>query len=283
MWDIMRKAVFFTLGLIVITIMNVKAGDLESRWIDHSITADGNLDDWQGMPFESYKEYATYAVCNDSDNLYIAIRFKDPMWLRSIRQGGLTVWVNNKGKKDKIIGFKYNGGPDREEMEKFMEKSGRKPQTGTGRMMERESGMSDSVEVMFAVVEKDWWYQPTPIDKNGANGPAVAFGIENGIFCYEYVIPLAESGNKFYGGNIDLKKKIRIGFEWGGVERKDKPRGGMRIGGTGPDGGMPGGGMGGPGGGMGGGPRGMNRGDFEKYMEKQEFWIKAELATAGSL
>lgn len=276
--DIMKKFLLFTITIIAIASIGA-ADDLKARWIDKAITADGALDDWKGMPFESYKDYATYAVGNDSENLYVAIRFKDPMWLRSIRQGGLTIWINNRGKKDKIIGFKYNGGPDREEMEKFVEESRRKPQ-GDMRsfsMMEGEFDREDSIEVMFAVLEKDWWFQPTLIDTNGANGPAVAFGIENGIFCYEYVIPLGKSGIKFYGVNIDLKKKIRIGFEWGGVEKKDRPRGGMRIGGTGIEGGI-----GGRGGGMGRPPGGMERGDFEKYMKKQEFWIKAEPAKAGS-
>ena len=48
---------------------------------------------------------------NDSQNLYILFRFGNQAWARAIRMGGLTLWLDNSGKKKKDIGIRYNGGP----------------------------------------------------------------------------------------------------------------------------------------------------------------------------
>lgn len=274
----MRYFISLLAAIFIVAFVGCKTEEIESRLVQTPIVVDGDLDEWRGMPFKSDKDdNAALAVCYDDNHLYVAVKFKDPMWLRAIRMKGLTIWVNNKAKKDKTIGFRFNGGPTREEMEKLMPQSGQAP--GGERPLFRENGMMtdfDSIEVQFVVLEKDFWYQPTPIAQDGQNGPEVAFGMAGGIFSYEYKIPLVSSAGKFYGAGVDGSQPLLLGLKWGGVDKKDRPGGGMRLSGLGIDGGGMGGGPP-PGGGI---PGGMRRGEFEKYMKKHELWVKTKLAQA---
>jgi len=39
------------------------------------------------------------SLCNNSENLYVLFRFNNPEWARAIRMGGVTLWLDNTGKK----------------------------------------------------------------------------------------------------------------------------------------------------------------------------------------
>ncbi len=277
----MRFLIAPALAISILGFVGCKTQEIESPVLQTPIIIDGDLDDWQGMPFTSDEDdNAALAIGNDDSCLYAAVKFRDPMWLRTIRMKGLTIWVNNEAKKDKTIGFRFNGGPGREEMEKLRPQAEQASEV-EGQLFQKKDMMTnfDSIETRLEVLEKDFWYQPTPIEQDGRNGPEVAFGMGAGMFWYEYKIPLAPSAGKFYGAGLESSQPFLLCLEWGGIERGDHPRGGMRLTGTGIGGEGMGGGMPGDGPPPGGDRRGgMSRGDFEKYMKKQDFWVKIALA-----
>jgi hypothetical protein len=122
--------------------------------------------------------------------------------------------------------------------------------------------------------------QALPTD--GTLGPAVAFGIDQGFFVYEFSVPLKASTMTQFGLGVSPNQNIGVDLTWGEFDRSKSRRAMPDMGGGG---GMPPGGPGGQGGGMppdemgGGGERRGERGGYgEGVMSvKQEIWLKAQL------
>ena len=250
------------------------------------IVVDGQFDDWLGVPTNYFKDQnAVVGVCIDKDHLYIHFRIRDAQYARTIKMFGLTVYVDPKGKSKKDFYVKYTDGPDMANM-----RPKRNPEDTSGGdrqfnpenregMRPPEGKMADS-SMRFICYQKDVIVEkPIPLD--GSEGPAVASGVWEGFYCYEFSIPLAESKVRHYGPGIKEGTKYSVGFIWGDMgemreNMRGGPPGGGSGGGPGGGGGMPGGG-GPPGGGMRGGPPGGG-GDRPDMPKEQEVWVKTEYA-----
>ncbi len=262
-----------------------KSIKLDSVYTADPINIDGNYSDWEKIPALYFEDQEVLlALSNDTNNLYLAFRFRDPKWLMALRKTGLTIWLDNSGKKKENFGIKYSGGP--------------KPQDNLGfeRMQKNmpfdqqamENRYVDSTK-LFAVLNSDWWYKEQNITTDGTFGPVVKYGFENDMYTYEFAVPLDTIGKNFYGMNAEAGNTISIGLEFGdmGLTRSGSMgRGGKSGGATG----MPGIDVSGPSGGRGGGGRGGGggkgggSGDRSAMMnnmpEEQKIWIKTKLALA---
>ncbi|MEW6051716.1 MAG: hypothetical protein AB1644_11750 [Candidatus Zixiibacteriota bacterium] len=254
-----------------------------SKWATDAMVVDGHRSDWPAGAIGFLKEpEASVGLCNDSQNLYVVLTFRNPQWAIAIRRGGLTLWLDNKGKKKKEFMLKFTGGPGPGEMQALVSDSSRRdrerPMPGMG--MEEGPGGRRAAETTLVCFQKDRIAEKQiPLD--GREGPSAAFGEEEGFFVYEFSVPLRETAVLNYGLGAKPDEPVSVGFLWGGLDRDkmDRPKGGFEIGGMGDGmgGGMPGGG--GPGGQ--GGPR--EGGRMGKGMpKKQEVWLKARLAAVGS-
>jgi hypothetical protein len=254
--------------------------EVSCHWSSNPIRIDGKSGDWSGIPVTIFEEQgAVLALANDSENLYVQFRTRDRRWVRTIRRSGLTIYVNNKAKKDKDFFVRFKGGHHLADFQ------GRQEPVDSNSAEEHLNPWSrssipfnaDTTEV-FTCYQKDKVIEkPIPLD--GSEGPSAGCDTSFGFYTYELSIPLSESTVRYYGIGAAPGQKISIGVEWGGMGdfRRDRP-GGMTMGGP-PGGGFPGGG-GPPGGGMGGRPGGMGgRGEDRRGSpEKQEVWLKTALA-----
>jgi hypothetical protein len=120
------------------------------------------------------------------------------------------------------------------------------------------------------------------IPVEGTEGPAAAFAIDQGLYTYEFSIPLAKGTVRYYGLGISPEDRLTVKATWGdmseirrGMGGHDRPEGGGPPG-DGMPGGMGGGMPGGMGGGMppGGGPGGM--GSRPDMPEKQEVTLQID-------
>lgn len=241
------------------------------------MVTDGKIDDWKGIPVTFYQEMnAAIAFANDADHLYIQFRTNDPKWVRAIKMTGITIYVNNRGKKGKRFFVKYTGGPTMEQLKGMVSRDGERSEERSSRMSDRMNQFQDRPNQLTCFVKDRIIEKPIPLD--GGEGPAAAFDTSFGFYTYEFRIPLAESTVRDYGINASLGQEISIGAKWGGMGEM-KRGGGM---GGRSSGGRPGGGGGGggrmdgrgSGGGRGGG---MGRGSFEMPTE-QKVWLKTVLA-----
>lgn len=240
-----------------------------------TMAIDGQSSDWEGIPVISYeKEHATLRISNDDKNLYLLFETGDPRTARMIRMSGITLYLDNSGKRRKDFFVRFKGGPSPAEMR------GARGARDVDRTQPRAGWRDGSgpfetdfdTTTHFTCYEKNNIIEKEiPID--GGEGPAVAYSADGDGFIYEFRIPLAKSSIRYYGIGTSAGQKIGVGLIWGdrsafrpdfsgrGFSGSGSPRiGGPSAGGRGRSTRGPGGRGGGPG------------------FEKQEVWFKARLA-----
>ncbi|MEW5993839.1 MAG: hypothetical protein AB1744_05520 [Candidatus Zixiibacteriota bacterium] len=255
-----------------------KTQEASCQWADTPVVVDGKIEDWIGVSVTYFEdEEAVLGLCSNDTNLYIQVRFKNPRWASVIRMTGLTLWIDADGNEDKDVGLRFHAGPSPAELP-----------PGSNEQRQRFLQGAMPADETFIFFDESYYVEAlVPID--GARGPSAKYDTSLGFYSYEFSVPLQESGVQFYGLGVKPGQTISIGAMWGDMpdmqpDRGDMPGGpGGMSGGPGGMGGGPGG-MGGRPGGMAGGPGGMGggRGRQMQQPEKQEVWIKTQLALPPS-
>ena len=265
----------FILTVAFSFILSCNGNKIQNQWTDQEIAIDGKYADWEGISHTFLEDQnLVMGLTNDENNLYLMFRGNDERMARRIRMMGVTVWLNKGGKKKKDYGICYTGSADlhisdrprlrpnderskqmEERMEKMREKF-REKLPRPGRIM---------------IIQGD---QKTERDESSFDGPAAGSTYQNGVFCYEFRLPIPISA--------ELGEKLRLGLELGGISDEDRKAMMQEMGGMRGRGGRRGGGMGGRPGGMGGRPGGGMRGGGRPSggfgFEKQEIWFTVILA-----
>ncbi len=264
----------FLLALIIFTLVAAcKTQEVQTRWSPGPVKVDGDMTEWASGSTVYFEDLGVQlGLSNDSQNLYVLFRFSNQAWARAIRRGGVTLWLDNSGKKNKDLGIRYTGGPSMLDL----------PMQGSSSRGGFREAMTPEMQQRLAEMEQDPAGQITLIYKkssqeitlrpHGSGDPAAGFAAPQGIYTYEFSIPL-EKGDGFDCG-IGAKpgQTVSLGFEWGGMSKEDRQKMMERMGSG--MGGPPPGGMSGGRGGMGGRPGGPRM----RPAEKQEFWVKTQLA-----
>lgn len=261
-----------------ILLAGCKTQEMQTDWSAVPVQVDGEMTGWDGMTVTYFEDIGVQlGLCNDSENLYILFRFSDQTWARAIRMGGVTLWLDNSGKKKKDFGIRYTGGPSLSELQKMRPSSeGGFWESLTPEQQQRLADMQAATADQITIIDKKS-DQKITLPANGSRGPAVSFASPQGIYTYEFSIPLQKSDVFAYAIGAQPGQTICLGLEWGGISMSDRQRMRQEMGG-GMRGGGGGGGMGG--GRRGGGGRGGSRGGSRiQPPEKQELWVKTLLAS----
>lgn len=252
--------------------------EIPSTWKSDTLLVDGLKTDWAGIQTYYFEEEGIQlGLTNDSDSLYILLRFTGVRKARMIGMTGLTIWFDPAGNREKAFAVRFPGGAG------MQDTSGEHGEMGAGQsggrkkdemraMMEKRINEADEIIVIDG---RSGYEESVPAD--GSQGPRAAATAVKGIYTFEFSLPLARMDVMNYGIDAAAGQTIGLGFEWG-LDPGDRPR--MTGGRGGMGGGMPGGGMGGRNG-MGG--RGVPGGAPPGGMmfEKTEFWLKVPLAAPG--
>jgi hypothetical protein len=204
-------------------------------------------------------------LANDSQAVYILIRFADPQWAQQIRRGGMTIWLDETGGREQRFGLRYNGGPAPSDSNHAFPMN--IPPQRAEQMRENLKPRPERLIVVDRRAE-----QLVPLDSANEYGLAAKYAFADGFYCYEVRIPLQIISADFYGIKTTAGQTIGLGIEWGGMNRFREEFGEKGGNFEGPD--IP------PGGGQGrrGGP-GMPPGRPGMQLpEKQEFWLKLTTA-----
>jgi hypothetical protein len=223
-------------ALMILTPVLISAGEVvQSKWAAPAPDIDGQIGEWQGETMSLQKNVdVEYALRNDGSNLYILFVFKNPKYLSSIEQTGMTLYASTSGKKDKDFAVKFirkavNG----EQLVAYMEKQ--------GQPLSEDRKQELINKPQFVV------FEATAINKKGeeifpsgpvpdVELPGFRYGRLNDQIVYELRIPLCSREHHPTGIGAEPGTAIKLGFEWGGMtdEMKEAMRGG-RGGGTGTD------------------------------------------------
>jgi len=279
------KFKIFILLIVLSPIIGCSQNILEigSYWTPEKIQIDGYLYDWKDIPMTYFKdEEVSLGILNDNENLYVLLCFRNDMWAQLIRMNGVTLWFDKDGEKKKDYGIRYKGGNPPVRMEGDR---GVKMENLTREQKERFKEMQ-GLEPQLTIIDKGKHTITSPC---GSHGVAVSSSISQGLYIYEFSIPIKEREKEYCLINTQPGQTINVGFEWGlsedefmnmrkeldieGDNMEKPPRGsGMQP--PNDEGGMEpptGGGM--------RPDRGMRPGGSRQLVEKKEIWVKVSLAT----
>ena len=280
----MRKSIFLLFLVLGSSILvGCKGNKIRNQWVDQEIDIDGKFSDWAGINQNILEDQnIVVGMANDENNLYLMFRGNDERMARRIGMMGVTVWLNKEGKKKKDFGILYTGSTDlhvsyRPEV-RPSDSRNQQMDNRMQQMMEKRRENLPKPGMIMIIQGED----KSERNEYALEGPAAGSAYENGVFCYEFKLPIPI--------NIESGGEIKLGLELGGMSDEDRKAmmqemGGMRGAGGRSGGGMggrTGGGMGGRrGGGMGGRPGGMQGGQGPaggSGLEKQEMWFTVVLA-----
>ncbi len=259
-----------------------------------SYIADGKADEWQQTSIQTDKDTKlSYAIHNDAKGIQILIKGGDLMLQSKLLMGGMQIFIDPSGKKNKTIGVNYPlpGKFERPQFERrtltsgdtslrrrlsdtsFRNRSdsGRRGQFNIKKMRDRTLAQKKELELYGFNDESnglsDIKESPVKVAINYDEKDSMVYEIS---IPYNIFTKAPEAGNK-----------ISIGFVLRGMQMPEfgEGRGGDGVGGgmrsTEGGGGIPPGAfMMGAGGGAGGGQV-----DFMKLFEENSIWIKYTLTT----
>ena len=245
-----------------------------------AVQVDGAHADWTGAlrPFPGQKGVAL-GVRSDGRTLDVAVAITDEALARRAALGGLIVWLDPAGGREKRLGIRFPvGGP-----------GGRPegPGGGPGRpaMGDGRPDLSAASLTHFELL-RDGEARGERVPVDGLAGVRVAAARDAGEFRYELRVALA-AGTETFGVGVEPGGPVGLGLEAPVPERPGRggrgeafPEGGGRPGSGGrPGGGGPPGGGGGfpggpPAGGRPGGPGGPEGGELKAW----SVWTRVALA-----
>lgn len=212
-----RKFFLIIISVGVIFAMGVaKDKIVASTWCPEPLNVDGTSTDWQGvvLTFEK-KVQVDYAFMNDSDYLYVFFVFKDPQYLSSINQTGMTIYFNVEGKKKKDYGINFI--QKRISAQQYIA------------MLEKQKGPLSDVDKNNILANPNYVIFDFDVinkkaKKNAPESPADAkpaiYRIQQDQeknVAIEFAVPLARVAELAPGIDTDPGKQIKVGFEWGGL------------------------------------------------------------------
>ena len=191
---------------------------VQSQWAATAPTIDGSNSDWEGGTLTLYKKtQVDYAFRNDAENLYVIFIFNDPrQFMSTIRESGITLWLNTDGKKKKDYGIRFA------------------IKTVTAdtyiKIVEEMLGeaMPEDKKQLIKAKETYQVFNNEVIDKIGdapiiASGPMTpSFNTTGGreTVVYEFKVPLKKDETHPVGIGTQPGGALTIGFEWGGTTKE---------------------------------------------------------------
>jgi hypothetical protein len=259
--------------LLAITPIAVSVGcsgskNLESQSPTGTLAIDGRIDDWAGAVRRVNGERFSLGVLNDGDHLYVSLLTTDPGIVGQVVRGGLTIWLDADGGKDKSFGIRFPLGLAADGTRGSLTGGG-SASRGPGGMEDRFSASLSELEILGADGHS------LRLAAGRIPGISAAATFEYGTLITELAVPLQTNETIAYAVGAAPESVIGLGLETPEIERsvtRDQGRGsGVRGGGQRGGGGRRGGGAKRGGGGQGGdGGRAS--------LEPLGFWAKVALA-----
>jgi hypothetical protein len=276
-WQV--DALLITLLLAASAVRGSDKVRITSALADSIITVDGRAGDWPETALRYFPdEEAVMGVAHDSTSLYLMVRFRDEKWVRAVSMAGFKWEFESKGDSAQKVTLVFRGGTPSQ----ARDSGGMRPRGGESALPEGRGpmlGPGDRRTFTCAIKDR---IEEKEIPVDGAEGPAAAFAIDQGLYTYEFSIPRAKGAVRYYGLGISQEDRLTVKATWGDmIEMRrgmsgpgGRPEGGM---GAPPGGGIPGGMGGGMGGGMppGGGPGG-GMGSRPDMPEKHEVTLQID-------
>lgn len=250
---------WFIVAALISSCSTVK---IQSVVSDAEIQIDGSAGDWENIPlFFNKKPAFVLGAVNDTAKLNLMIRFNDPSLAQMMFRRGFNLWFDNANK----FGLHFNG----RSFNRMQDGRQRKQKDSLKNRSLRKMGLSlQDFDVILKGSQRN-------INQTDILYLNAASGVEEGLFCFEFSVPLVPQKDTGAGAAVMNEGKVAIKFSIPEMTHSMKNGSSPAIRAGGMSGGMSGGRRGGGrrGSGMKGG--GMRRPD----MSGIEFKAVVQLAT----
>ncbi len=227
-WKAIKVLFSVMIFILLARCSTFKTHNVVSNWLNRQIVVDGKADDWKGAQFFLEEEQLLLGFLNDQDFLYISFIAESPSSLAQIMMGGLTVWIDPKGGKEKNWGVKYPLGAGQGRMP-FGRRFG--PPEEEKQKEEMPAEFLKELEILKSNKEEP---ERMTLLQAKEQGLEVLATIERDFMVYELKIPLKPTEKNRLAIGVGPGQKIGIGFEtfgfrMGNLARR-MPGGGIRPG-----------------------------------------------------
>ena len=220
-----RKTTFVKEILLLILVLTIsflgfsKEKELKSHWVSSPVRIDGSTNDWTENDLAGWKKgKVDYAFKNDAENLYVLFMFRDPKYLSSISATGLTFWFNSEGKKKKYYGIKFMQKRISADalISRLEKEKGEVPEEEKTKIRKNPSYLINDTESINKKSKSR--YQSS---ESSEIKPAV-FRVmkQQKSLVFEFAFNLKRMMEQVPGSGIEPGKKVKVGFEWGGMTKE---------------------------------------------------------------
>jgi len=217
---IIKRVLFCFLILAGGLILAAKEPQVTSAWTTATIKVDGLADDWTDISLQSEKKLSIdYAFKNDGQHLFILFKFKDPRYLSTIRETGMTIWFNLEGKKKKYYGLNFvkEKVPAQAFVAYLEQQKGPLSEEEKNKIRANPFYFIHRVKVINKKVKSSSQASKQPLEL-----AIFRQGIQNEEVIYEFSIPLKKESPQAPGLGSAPGKVVKVGFEWGGLTARMK-------------------------------------------------------------
>ena len=253
--------------LVTLALSSCSKAKIQSYTSDMVIKIDGSASDWENVPlFFNKKPAFVVGAVNDTNKLSLMLRFNDPSLTQMMFRRGFKIWFD----EDEKFGLSFTGRTP------YGTPDMRRRMVGDSLRSRSPQNMRIPVSLSlqdFEIVIKGSVRNIYQTDIPFLNA---AFGYREGLFCFEFSVPLVAEKEKGYGALVSEKESVNLRFVINEMKRSTRDGSSVSRRGSGRSGGMSGRMRGGGrrGGGMKGAGAGMTRPD----MSAIEFKATVQLA-----
>ena len=218
----MKKLLVVAIIILAFLIGGCNYYQVESMRKTREIIIDGNDEDWIDAKYYIKDHDVVFGVMNDNEFLYLCFYPTTNELTRQVLSKGLTLWINNDGKKKKKYGIRFPMG-----LQGFMAKQMSEEKGDLIRNKDKKKNKMNpqKMERMVKSITKELEIIGPEKDKKKIIKFADLIGVEIGIDCekelfaYELKIPLFQNSNNSIYIDADPTSKIALGFE---IPRPDR-------------------------------------------------------------
>lgn len=212
--------IVLAIGLIFVFV-GAKEKFVNSTWCAVPLKLDGAGTEWQDVELMlEEKVQVDYAFMNDGDYLYVLFVFKDPEFLSSISQTGMTIYYNIEGKKKKDYGINFiqRQLTAQQYLAILEEQRGPLPESDRRHILANPYYAHFDTKVINTRAKAETLEVP-------AEAKPALYRMQKeqeGSIGFEFAIPLTKEADLAPGIGTEPGKQIKVGFEWGGLTESMK-------------------------------------------------------------
>ena len=212
----LKKLIITAIIMFSILISGCNYYQVESMRKTREIIIDGNDEDWIDAKYYIKDHDVVFGVMNDNEFLYLCFYPTTNELTRQVLSKGLTLWINNDGKKKKKYGIRFPMG-----LQGFMVKQISEEKVDLIRNKNKKKNRMDpqKIERMVKSITKELEIIGPEKDKKkiikfaDLNGMEIGIDFEIDLLAFELKIPLANNADFTASIGADPTSKIALGFE----------------------------------------------------------------------